>query len=181
MAIQSVGVVGAGQMGNGIAHVFALAGYDVLMTDISRDALDQAVALIDRNIERQVSRGKTTAEEKAAAMARISTTMQLADLGKTDLMYYMTKNVFMDTNAKAEFSNNGQFTVLTLVDGENVRVYSKSNPDFYYDQKFLDIVVVPASITDYVIENTGYQPCVVHKTMLKEGYEAQFGIEGEEE
>lgn len=102
-------------------------------------------------------------------------------LGKTDLMYYMTKNVFMDTHAKAEFSNNGQFTVLTLVDGENVRVYSKSNPDFYYDQKFLDIVVVPASITDYVIENTGYQPCVVHKTMLKEGYEAQFGIEGEEE
>lgn len=40
---------------------------------------------------------------------------------------------------------------------------------------------MPASITDYVIENTGYQPCVVHKTMLKEGYEAQFGIEGEEE
>ena len=86
MAIQSVGVVGAGQMGNGIAHVFALAGYDVLMTDISRDALDQAVALIDRNIERQVSRGKTTAEEKAAAMARISTTLQLSDLGKTDLI-----------------------------------------------------------------------------------------------
>ena len=86
MAIQSVGVVGAGQMGNGIAHVFALAGYDVLMTDISRDALDQAVALIDRNIERQVGRGKISAEEKAAAMARISTTLQLADLGKTDLI-----------------------------------------------------------------------------------------------
>ncbi|MGM3057720.1 3-hydroxyacyl-CoA dehydrogenase NAD-binding domain-containing protein, partial [Bacillus cereus group sp. BC334] len=46
MAVQSVGVIGAGQMGNGIAHVFALAGYDVLMTDISRDALDKAVALI---------------------------------------------------------------------------------------------------------------------------------------
>ena len=86
MAIQSVGVVGAGQMGNGIAHVFALAGYDVLMTDISRDALDQAVALIDRNIERQVSRGKLSAEDKAAAMARIATTMQLSDLGKTDLI-----------------------------------------------------------------------------------------------
>ena len=86
MEIQSVGVVGAGQMGNGIAHVFALAGYDVLMTDISRDALDQAVALIDRNIERQVSRGKLSAEDKAAAMARISTTMQLSDLGKTDLI-----------------------------------------------------------------------------------------------
>ena len=58
MDIQHVGVVGAGQMGSGIAHVFALAGFDILMTDISADGLDRAVALIDRNIERQVSRGK---------------------------------------------------------------------------------------------------------------------------
>ena len=86
MAIQSVGVIGAGQMGNGIAHVFALAGYDVLMTDISREALDNAVALIDRNLERQVSRGRISAEEKAAAMRRIRTTMQLSDLGQTDLV-----------------------------------------------------------------------------------------------
>ena len=86
MAIQSVGIIGAGQMGNGIAHVFALAGYDVLMTDISREALDKAVALIDRNLERQVSRGKIDAEVKAAAMQRISTTMTLADVGQTDLV-----------------------------------------------------------------------------------------------
>ncbi|MDP5306799.1 3-hydroxybutyryl-CoA dehydrogenase [Paracoccus spongiarum] len=86
MAIQSVGVVGAGQMGNGIAHVFALAGYDVLMTDISQDALDRALSLIDRNIERQVSRGKVSAEDKAAAMARIATTLKLSDLGRTDLV-----------------------------------------------------------------------------------------------
>lgn len=86
MAVQSVGVIGAGQMGNGIAHVFALAGYDVLMTDISRDALDKAVALIDKNMERQVSRGKIAPEDKAAAMGRIQTTLTLADLGKTDLV-----------------------------------------------------------------------------------------------
>ncbi len=86
MAIQTVGIVGAGQMGNGIAHVFALAGYDVLMTDISQDSLDKAVALIDRNIERQVSRGKTTREVKDAAMARIKTTLKLADLGALDLI-----------------------------------------------------------------------------------------------
>ena len=58
MDIKTVGIVGAGQMGNGIAHVFALAGYDVLLTDISQDALDRAVALIDRNLDRQVSRDK---------------------------------------------------------------------------------------------------------------------------
>ncbi len=86
MTIRTVGIVGAGQMGNGIAHVFAQAGYDVLLTDISADSLDKAVATIDRNIERQVSRGKTTADAKAAAMAHIKTTLDLADLGPMDLI-----------------------------------------------------------------------------------------------
>ncbi len=86
MQIQSVGVVGAGQMGNGIAHVLALAGYDVLLTDISDDALKAAVELIDRNLERQVSREKISAEDKDAAMARIRKTPTLTDLGKCDLI-----------------------------------------------------------------------------------------------
>ena len=86
MTVQSVGVVGAGQMGNGIAHVFALAGYDVLLNDIAQTSLDKALATIDRNIERQVSRGKVTADEKAAALSRIRTTLKLADLGATDLI-----------------------------------------------------------------------------------------------
>ena len=86
MTIQSVGVIGAGQMGNGIAHVFALAGYDVVMTDVNADALDKAVATIDKNLERQVSRDKISAADKTAAMDRIRTTMQLAHLGQTDLV-----------------------------------------------------------------------------------------------
>ena len=86
MEIQSVGIVGAGQMGNGIAHVFAMAGYDVLLNDVNADSLAKAVATIDKNLERQVSRGKTTPEAKAAAMARIRTTLTLADLGQTDLV-----------------------------------------------------------------------------------------------
>jgi len=86
VAIEKVGIVGAGQMGNGIAHVFALAGYEVLMADISQDGLDKAVALIDRNIARQVTKGKTTPAAKAAAMARIATTLKLADLGTCDLI-----------------------------------------------------------------------------------------------
>jgi 3-hydroxybutyryl-CoA dehydrogenase len=86
MAVQTVGVIGAGQMGNGIAHVFALAGYDVLLTDITQEALDKALALIDRNLERQASRGKITADDKKAAMGRIRTTLRLADLGQTDLV-----------------------------------------------------------------------------------------------
>lgn len=84
--IRSVGVVGAGQMGNGIAHVFALAGYDVLLNDISQASIDKALATIEKNLDRQVSRGKITAEAKAAAQARIRTTLKLADLGASDLI-----------------------------------------------------------------------------------------------
>lgn len=86
MAIQSVGVVGAGQMGNGIAHVFALAGYDVVLNDVSAEAMQNALATIDRNLDRQASRGKITAEEKAAAMARIRTTPRIEDIAATDLV-----------------------------------------------------------------------------------------------
>jgi 3-hydroxybutyryl-CoA dehydrogenase len=86
MDIKSVGIVGAGQMGNGIAQVFAMAGYDVLLNDIAQDSLDKAIALIDRNIERQVARGKTTAEAKVSALARIKTTLDLAKIGQTDLV-----------------------------------------------------------------------------------------------
>jgi 3-hydroxybutyryl-CoA dehydrogenase len=86
MAIKSVGVIGAGQMGNGIAQVFAMAGYDVLLNDISAEGLANAVQTIDRNIERQVAKGKTSPSDKQAALARITTTLSLADLGKTDLV-----------------------------------------------------------------------------------------------
>jgi len=86
MEIKTIGIVGAGQMGNGIAHVCALAGYDVRISDISAEALEKAMALIDRNLERQVSREKISAETKAAAMARITTTMTLSDLGPSDLI-----------------------------------------------------------------------------------------------
>jgi 3-hydroxybutyryl-CoA dehydrogenase len=86
MEIRTVGIVGAGQMGNGIAHVFALAGYDVVLNDVNPDMLAKAIATIDKNMERQVSRGKIAADVKAAAMARISTTLTLADLGPLDLI-----------------------------------------------------------------------------------------------
>jgi 3-hydroxybutyryl-CoA dehydrogenase len=86
MAIRTVGIVGAGQMGNGIAHVFALAGYDVLLNDINPESLKKALETVDRNLERQVARGKISAETKAEALARISTTTVLAELGPTDLV-----------------------------------------------------------------------------------------------
>jgi 3-hydroxybutyryl-CoA dehydrogenase len=86
MAIERVGVVGAGQMGNGIAHVFALAGYDVVMTDVSAEALERARVTIGRNLDRQVNRGTIDAAKKAEALARIVATGELSDLGAADLI-----------------------------------------------------------------------------------------------
>jgi 3-hydroxybutyryl-CoA dehydrogenase len=86
MDIQSIGIVGAGQMGNGIAHVMAVAGYDVMMTDVSADALSAAMAKIDKNLDRQVSRDLISAGDKSAAMARIKTTESLPELGPSDLI-----------------------------------------------------------------------------------------------
>ncbi|WP_226551030.1 3-hydroxybutyryl-CoA dehydrogenase [Celeribacter naphthalenivorans] len=86
MEIKKVGIVGAGQMGNGIAHVFALAGYDVVVNDISQDALDKGIVTVTRNLDRQVSREKISENERDAALARISTTLNLEELGQTDLV-----------------------------------------------------------------------------------------------
>ena len=86
MDIQKIGIVGAGQMGNGIAHVMALAGYDVLLNDVSADALAKAMKTVTGNMDRQVSREKITAAERDAAMARITTTQTLSDLGQSDLV-----------------------------------------------------------------------------------------------
>lgn len=86
MEIKRVGVIGAGQMGNGIAHVFALAGYDVALHDVSEAALAKAPELIRGNLERQVSRGKVSAEARDAALARIRLETDLPALGQTDLV-----------------------------------------------------------------------------------------------
>lgn len=86
MDISTVGIVGAGQMGNGIAHVFALSGYQVLLNDISQDGLDKAVATIRKNLDRQVSKDKISQDDMDATMARISTTLALETLGQCDLV-----------------------------------------------------------------------------------------------
>jgi len=86
MAIETIGVVGAGQMGNGIAHVMALSGYNVLLNDIDQGALDDAAETIRHNLDRQVTRGKISEAERDETLARISTTLEIADLGTTDLV-----------------------------------------------------------------------------------------------
>ncbi len=85
-SIRSVGIIGAGQMGSGIAHVCALAGMDVRMSDLSEDALARGISAIDHNLARQVHREKISEEEKATALARISTAVGLEAMGDCDLV-----------------------------------------------------------------------------------------------
>jgi len=86
MEIRSAGVIGAGQMGSGIAQVLAMAGYEVILSDVSEAARAAVIPLIERNIERMVTKGKATPEEKAAALGRLRTTADLADLANCDLV-----------------------------------------------------------------------------------------------
>jgi 3-hydroxybutyryl-CoA dehydrogenase len=85
-AIARIGVVGAGQMGNGIAHVCALAGLPVTMLDSRADALGRAMATITRNMDRQVNRSLISAEDKDAALARITTTGDYTAFSEADLV-----------------------------------------------------------------------------------------------
>ncbi|WP_374573589.1 3-hydroxybutyryl-CoA dehydrogenase [Phenylobacterium sp.] len=83
--IKSVGVIGAGQMGSGIAHVCALAGYDVLLHDVAPERISAGVKAIEKNMTRQVSRGIIEPAQMEAAMAHIHPAKELQDVGKTDL------------------------------------------------------------------------------------------------
>ncbi len=85
-SIKSVGVIGAGQMGSGIAHVCALAGYDVKIADLNEQVLQKAVALIDGNLGRQVARGRVSEEDKAAALKRISIGTDYKLFGQCDFV-----------------------------------------------------------------------------------------------
>ncbi|UEM01323.1 3-hydroxybutyryl-CoA dehydrogenase [Skermanella rosea] len=84
--IQKIGVIGAGQMGAGIAHVCAVSGFDVKLSDISADALNKAVSNIDRNLERQVAKGKVSEADRHMAVERITTGTDLAMFGDCDLV-----------------------------------------------------------------------------------------------
>ncbi len=84
MKNNKIGVIGAGQMGNGIAHVFALAGYNVMLNDISQEQLDKGLKTIERNMSRQKARGHITEEDMKTALARIHPTLQLQDLADVD-------------------------------------------------------------------------------------------------
>lgn len=86
MGIKTVGIIGAGQMGNGIANVFSVAEYDVFLYDISTQAVDKALEKISANMDRQISKGVMDAAGKAAALARITKSDSIEQIAGLDLV-----------------------------------------------------------------------------------------------
>ena len=86
MQIQHVGVVGAGTMGNGIAHVFAKSGYNVVLCDVEQKFLDRGIATITKNLDRELAKGKITEADKAQTLARITPVVDRTKLQQCDLV-----------------------------------------------------------------------------------------------
>jgi 3-hydroxybutyryl-CoA dehydrogenase len=103
MNIQRVGVVGAGTMGNGIAHVFARSGYSVVLCDLERRFLDRGLDAISKNLDREVAKNRISAEGKAAALKRIEPVVERAKLADCDFVveaatekYEIKSEIFRD-------------------------------------------------------------------------------------
>jgi 3-hydroxybutyryl-CoA dehydrogenase len=85
-AIKQVAIIGAGQMGSGIAHVVALAGYDVLLNDIQKDAIDKSISLIEKNLAKQAAKGLVTEAAAKTALKRIKPAVSLSALATADMV-----------------------------------------------------------------------------------------------
>ncbi len=86
MAIQRVGVIGAGTMGNGIAHVFARSGYNVVLCDVEQRFLDRGMDTIGKNLDREVAKSKITAADKTTVLGRITPVLDRARLSDCELV-----------------------------------------------------------------------------------------------
>jgi 3-hydroxybutyryl-CoA dehydrogenase len=101
MDVKKVGVVGAGTMGNGIAHVFAMSGYDVVLVDVSEDFLHRAIATITKNLDRMIKKERITDSDKEATLSKIKQSTSLKDLAECDIVieaatedYQIKKEIF---------------------------------------------------------------------------------------
>ena len=86
MSISRIGIIGAGQMGTGIAHVMALANYNVILNDVSPEHLISAKTKISQNLDRQISANKISSDEASNAMSLVKTSVELEAVANTDLI-----------------------------------------------------------------------------------------------
>ena len=119
MEIKTIGVIGAGQMGNGIAQVAAAAGYNVIMRDIEDKFIEKGMATINKSLDKLVSKEKITAEDKEAILGRITTTLELQPFAEADLII---EAIIERIDLKLEL-----FKELDSICGENVLFSSNTS------------------------------------------------------
>lgn len=120
--------------------------------------------------ERVLEKGRTTSWVndnivRPAQVVRQGEGFSEEIVGEHDLLYFSLRRLNFEKEIKG--NTEGKFHVLALVDGEKVRVQSVSNPALFFEQNYLDVVVVPANMGEYVIKNLGDHPITIHKTCLK--------------
>ncbi|HAF62691.1 MAG TPA: hypothetical protein DCK95_10250 [Anaerolineaceae bacterium] len=89
-------------------------------------------------------------------------------VGRNDLMYFETYKVNLRTDGSYLGRNQNGFSVITIVDGEEVEISSKENPDYRYTAKYLDVVVIPAGVKEFIVKAKGRQPVVLHKAVMRQ-------------
>lgn len=182
MNIKTVGVVGAGTMGRGIAHLAASSGYDVLLYDLSQDILDRAVSSLSKLMDKRIERGKMSAEEKEAILSRISLKTDLEALADVDISIEavienldVKKEVFkrLDEIVKKEalLASNTSTMSITVLGSETKRPEQVVGMHFFNPPQVMKLVEVVRgfSTSDQTVE-TAFQ---FAKSMGKEPVEVK--------
>ena len=167
-AITNVAVIGAGQMGNGIAHVFATSGHHVTIIDVSADALARGTDSIARNLDRQVKKGAVTAESAAAAMSRVQTSTSLdavvdaqcvveAATERVDLKFKIFEELDRLAPASAILASNTSSISITEIAARTKR------PEFVIGMHFMNPVPVMQLVE--VIRGLATSDATTHQVM----------------
>ena len=183
MSLQYITVIGAGTMGNGIAHVFAQYGFKVVLVDVSGGQLEKALATIDKNMERQVTKGQLTAEQKKQALANLSTSTDMfkgdaeADLvieaatEKTEIKLQLFKQLDTIAPPHAILATNTSSISITRIAAVTNRPASVIGMHFMNPVPVMKLVEIingyetSASVTNSITELTrslDKLPCVVN-------------------
>ena len=145
MSVKKIGIVGSGQMGNGIAHVFALAGFPVVLNDIKQEQLDNALETIRNNMQRQVTRNKISATDMSSAMDRIETTLDKSHFADVDLaIEAATENESVKTAIFKELCNSLRPDALLATNTSSISITrlasSTDRPDKFIGLHFMNPV-----------------------------------------
>ena len=166
MSIQCVGVIGAGTMGNGIAHVFSRSGYDVVLCDVEQRFLDRGLETIGTNLEREVAKSKIKAEDKAAALKRITPILDRSNLAGCDLVveaatekFEIKAEIFRDLNrilgSEAILASNTSSISITRLAAVTKRAERVIGMHFFNPVHIMRLVEAVQHARPTVVSHTG--------------------------